>query len=329
MINGSRPVLLPRHQLNTTAWDACVSSSSQQILYGYSWYLDAVLPAPAWKWMGIVLLDESGQYQAVMPVPLRRKAFGWIAYRWVVHQPLFCQFLGVFSLDEILDTELFFQKMADEFRYGSICCTRQQPSEHLNFGSVEWQTTHILNLGAGYDAIRQNYTQDRRVHLRRALTVNWSLIDSNDPEPLLALFRENHADTIEGGVANWAYPIFRALFSELEERGLAVLRYAIREGKIEAGALFVREGGRIIYLFNAASEVGRRGNARTLLIDQMIRENADKSMRFDFESPEKTSIRHFYQSFGASEERFWAARWNRLSLVEQSVLSLKKRFLTS
>ena len=87
--------ILSRHQIDTSAWDTCVAASPQRIVYGYSWYLDAVMPAPSWKWMGYVLTDEAGHYQAVMPIPLRRKQLAGVTYEWVVHQPFFCQFLAI------------------------------------------------------------------------------------------------------------------------------------------------------------------------------------------------------------------------------------------
>lgn len=139
---------------------------------------------------------------------------------------------------------------------------------------------------------------------------------STNPEPLITLFQQNHTAGIDGGVADWAYDILRNLITELSKRKLITLRYACRNGRIDAGALFVYEGNRIIYLFNAASETGRRGNARTLLIDQLIQEKAGMELVFDFESPEKLAIRDFYRSFGAVEEPFYELRWNRLSLVE-------------
>lgn len=336
--------ILPRHQINTDAWNACVVASSQRIVYGYSWYLDAVLPAPSWKWVGLVIMDQTGAYQVVMPIPLRRKQLAGITYEWVVHQPFFCQSLAVFNRDPSLDLTPFFRAMQLHFHYGSIFTIRHQaadpsltqfpPQSH----TFRPQTTHILDLSVGYKTLSQNYTHDRSVNLRRAERFGWTVSDSGDPEPLLSLFRENHAATIVGGVANWAYDIFRNLTNELSQRGLATLRYAIRDGRIEAGALFVREGNWIIYLFNAASEIGRRGNARTLLIDQIIRENAGcryagEPLVFDFESPEKPSIREFYRSFGAVEELLWTIHWNRLTTVERMIQrvrnSLKKASATN
>ena len=67
---------LPRNEVDTVAWDACVAASTQAVVYGYSWYLDSVAGGGAWRWVGLVMTDEAGTYRAVMPVPLRRKFRG-------------------------------------------------------------------------------------------------------------------------------------------------------------------------------------------------------------------------------------------------------------
>ena len=317
------PQLISRAQLDPVLWDACVAASLEPVLYAYSWYLDAVLPAPEWKWMGMVLRDETGQYRAVMPVPLRRKKVAGIPYAWVVHQPFFCQFLGVFSRDTLIDTGPFFQQVLEQFRYGSLLCMQQQPDECLPFDAVCLGSTHTLDLSLDYPTLYQGYTDDRKANLRRATKANWTIVASADIEPLVALFRNNHAQMIDGGVADWAYVIFRNLTGELAKRGLITLHYALQNGQIEAGVLFVQEGSRIIYLFNAASDAGRRGNARTLLIDRLLQEKAGQQLVLDFESPAKQAIRDFYQSFGAVESQFWTMRWNRLNPVERALISVR------
>lgn len=276
-----------------------------------------------WQWAGIVLLDETGQYRAVMPVPLRRKTVVGIPYAWVVHQPFFCQFLGVFSRDSQVESGPFFQQVLEQFRYGSSLCVRQKPDEYFPLDAISAGSTHILDLSVGYPALYRHYTNDRKANLRRAAEANWTIVESADPEPLLALFKSNHARTIDGGVADWAYAIFRNLTGELAKRGLVTLRYALHNGQMEAGVLFVQEGNRIIYLFNAASERGRRGNARTLLIDRLLQEKAGQPLIFDFESPAKQSIRDFYRSFGAVDSPFWTVRWNRLNPVEKALVKVR------
>lgn len=320
--------LLPRTAIDTEAWDACVAASAHRIIYGYTWYLDAVMPrlsesGPSWQWMGLVLAGEEGAYEAVMPIPLRRKQIGGVLRGWVVHQPLFCQILGVFSRDATLDLTPFFQAVQQRFRYGSTFSIRCATGSAAS-GEVCMQATHVIDLAAGYDTIYQQYTRDRQRNLRLAQAANWRVVDATDPKPLLDLFIQHHADTIDGGVAAWAYSVFQSLVREVMSRNLAILRYAVRDGQIEAGALFVKEGYRIIYLFNAASAIGRRENARTLLIDQIIWAYAGSQTLFDFESPRKPSIADFYRSFGAREETFQTMRWNRLNRVQRMILAALK-----
>jgi len=314
------PLYLRRSQIDTDAWNDCVANATNPLLYGYSWYLDAVLPAPDWQWQALVLLDEQGRYTAVLPIPLRRKAG-----RWVVHQPLFCPFLDLFTRDAPCDSTPFLQAVVKRFRYGSRLALRVRPT--LPGLTVQSRTTHVLDLSAGYQQILANYTPDRKLNRTRALRHDWQITDATDPEPLLALFRQHHAHTIDGGVGEWAYPVLRHLISELQSRGLATLRYARHDGQNEAGMLVAHSNGRAIYLFNAASERGRQGNARTLLLDQFIQERAGQALTFDFESPEKPSIAQFYRSFGALEEPYYSIRWNRLTRPERWLRAIRRWLL--
>ncbi|WP_332368599.1 hypothetical protein [Spirosoma telluris] len=190
--------IVPRHHIDPDAWNACVATSSQQILYAYSWYLDAVLPAPDWKWVGVVMPDKEGGYRAVMPVPLRRKHISGLTYVWRVHQPFFCQILGVFTSDLTIDSSIFYQLIYRQFRYGSVL-RFPYPGLIAEFDSCRLCTTQVLHLSMGYAPIYQYYTPECRRNLRRALAANWTVIDSVDLVPLIRLFRDNHAGRIEGG----------------------------------------------------------------------------------------------------------------------------------
>ncbi|GAB3991054.1 hypothetical protein GCM10028807_19980 [Spirosoma daeguense] len=320
--------ILHRTEIDTNAWNACVAASMQRIVYGYSWYLDAVLPLPMWKWEGIVLTDESATYQAVMAIPLRRKQWAGITIGWVVHQPFFCQFLSVFCRTETTDWHPFFQLLVERYSYGAILNLIERPNPTF-FDTIERFSTHTIDLSNHYVNICGNYSLDRKTNLKQARKANWHVVKSTDVRPLIRLFQENHAAKIPGGVADWAYEILQNLVKTLQKHNVVRLSYAIGNGRIEAGALFVQEGHRIIYLFNAASKEGRKGNARTVLIDQLIQEQAGKSnvaepVLFDFESPSSPSIRAFYQSFGALETTFWQVNWNRLNPLIKAVLRVRQ-----
>ena len=89
--------------INFKKWDACIASSFNRLIYGFSWYLDVVCD----DWDALVLND----YEGVFPLPKRKK---WgIDY---IYQPFFCQQLGVFSKKKI-EIDLFLNYIPKKFKY--------------------------------------------------------------------------------------------------------------------------------------------------------------------------------------------------------------------
>ncbi|CCG98016.1 hypothetical protein FAES_0002 [Fibrella aestuarina BUZ 2] len=311
-------VFLNRDQINVPEWDRCVAAAHNALLYGHSWYLDAVTnvpEGPRWCWEGLVAVDTDGHYTAVLPVPLRRR---W--GQWVVYQPLFCQFVAIFSAQPV-DPVPFLEALLKRYRYASRLCLALTTLLPNVPGYVQQRLlqTHVLAL----DGAVPNYTADRRMNLRRAhrrvaQTPGWRVTESTDVQPLLTLFRENHAAAI--GVGKWAYPLFTRLFVALQARGLGTLHYAYADNVPVAGAFFAEQHGRMIYLFNAADAEGRRLNARTILIDQSIQRAISRlspTGLFDFESPDQPGVVQFYESFGATPAPYLQLSWNRLTAVER------------
>lgn len=327
VLRHKRPFLIEKR------WNACVKNSANPIIYGYTWYLDAVTNMPDWTWEGLIVPAADGSYEAAMPVPLRRKR-GF----WVVHQPLFCQFLSIFAANpspELFDA--FTQALLKQYRYGSVVNlqilnspppfpTRRGyglPTAPFFLSSI--LNTHLLDLSKPYEILYRGFSPDTRRHLRQAAVAGWLVQESTDPRPLLALFRQHHASRIPGGVGDWAYALFEGLFLELSARGVACLRYAVLNSEIEAGAVFVRSDNCLIYLFNAATETGRRQHARTLLINQVIKEQAGRvGFVVDFESPEKVSVVRFYEGFGAKAVPYFGLRWNRFPKIVRWLWTLPK-----
>jgi Acetyltransferase (GNAT) domain len=291
--------LLQRSQIDDTFWDNFIDNSPHQIIYAYSWYLDIVSP----RWTALVAIDGHGYWLAVLPVPLRRK-FGF----WVVQQPLFCQILGVFFRDNEFNQDIAESLVANlltEYRYVSTYFGRFLGVKTKNF-------TQVLYLNQNYETLKNNYSTDRKENLKKAQKYNYQILESTDIEPLIAIFKQNHAHNISGGVSESAYDLLRKLFEKLSEKKIVNLKYAFINKQIEAGCLFVMDKRRIIYIFNAATQIGRQLNTRTLLIDNVLQQYAASGMVFDFESPMIDSISRFYDSFGSQKEYFEELKQNNL-----------------
>lgn len=310
--------LLPHTDFSLSRWDAFIAASPQRIVYAYSWYLEVVSP----QWQALVW-EEAGDWKAVMPLPVQSK--------WglnVVQQPFYCQFLGIFTTPSVEPSSVqtaFLEALSTHFRYVSSYSGRFLGEQFPPQLELQHCDTHLFPLDTPYPTLRQRYSPDRRMNLRRALRFGWKITESQDLDPLIQLFQENHAANIQGGVAETAYELLRKVEEALRHQNATRLVYALKDGKIEAGALFAIHDQRIIYLFNAASPVGRKGNARTLLIDQLIQTYAATGYIFDFESPEKTSIASFYASFGAQPEEYWVLHYNNLPFPLKQLQAYRRK----
>ncbi len=317
------PNLLQRSQIDDQVWNALIDQSSHPVIYAYTWYLDCVSP----DWCALVW-PSTQNYEIVMPLPVKK--------RWgmtVVQQPLFCQYLGLFSKEQISEEALtvFLKSLSRHFQYISAYDFHPRHTPLLRkllparpeFEVME-KATHWLDLEKSYEEIAGRYSRDRRKNLRKALKQEWEYSESEDIEPLIALFRENHAGKIRN-VKETAYSTLRSILHLVLKKHLGRVQYAILNGKIRAGVMFLEKTGTRIYIFNAADPVGRKGNARTYLLDRYFRRFAGGGQVFDFESPELKSIADFYESFGAEAQVFLSIKKNRLPFPLRRLQEIRKR----
>jgi hypothetical protein len=307
--------LFQRTEINDILWNELITNSLQGYLYAYTWYLDIVSP----NWKAIIEVQDQ-QYLAVMPVPVLN-SFG-IEY---VKQPLFCQQLGIFSQPNYQINELnYVEKLCKEFsyiadytwNYHNFSQNELQlfSPQNVNLCKPETLCTHLLSLQQTAEEIYAGYNADRKMNLKRALKSEVQIIESIDIEPLINLFITETSHKIIGGVHPQAYDFLRQIFAALQSRNQAKLYYTVNQkNEIEAGGLFAFDKQKIIYLFNAALHQYRKNNGRTLLINKVLQEYANKEyLYFDFESPAISPIAEFYESFGAKPYSFSQLHYNNL-----------------
>lgn len=255
----------------------------------------------------------------------------------VVQQPLFCQYLGLFSETVISEAEMTgFLNILDrhfpyisvyDFHPGHTPSLRKLLPDYPDF-AVHEKATHWLNLERPYNALTAKYSADRTKNLKRSRKYDWHCTESEDIEPLIRIFQDHHAARIRN-VQESAYGLLRKLARVLREKKVATLHYAYRQGTRHAGIMILENKGLGIYIFNAADAVGRKGNARTLLLDRYFQKVAGKLKTFDFESPEVENIAQFYESFGAGRRVFVSIKKNKLPFPLRQLQNWRRQWLTS
>ena len=97
---------LKHSEIDKCKWDECIAKSNNGLIYSTSVYLDNMTT----EWDGLVM----GNYEAVMPLPFRKK-YG-IYY---VYPPAFSQQMGITSVKEITPEiiKTFLKNIPTKFRY--------------------------------------------------------------------------------------------------------------------------------------------------------------------------------------------------------------------
>jgi hypothetical protein len=124
---------LVNKDIDKEKWDNCIDNAANGLIYGYSFYLDAM----AKNWDALVLND----YEAVMPLTWNKK-YG-ICY---LYQPPFLQQLGIFNTTTLREEvkNAFIMAGLKRFRFVEL---------FVNFKIGEDQPNFILPLHEPFEKI--------------------------------------------------------------------------------------------------------------------------------------------------------------------------------
>ncbi|MFN2457688.1 MAG: hypothetical protein ABR502_05760 [Chitinophagaceae bacterium] len=134
-------------EINKKLWDECIDKSENGLIYGYSFYLDAMCT----NWDALVL----NNYEAVMPLPWRKKyGFFYLYYPFLTAQ------LGLFGrkvTSELLEN--FLNNIPAKFRYWDFPLNYKNVFTLSNFELIQ-RSNYVLDLSKGYEFICKNYRQN-------------------------------------------------------------------------------------------------------------------------------------------------------------------------
>lgn len=287
--------------LDLAKYDSCVKQNRQKIPYAFSWYLNAVCE----QWDCLVLND----YEAVFPLPVRKKMSFKYFYR-----PYAVQQLGVFSKEAISEEDLvaFQQKLMENCHFADLYLNEgQKPGMTSAKWLSEEQKNYVLPLNRSYQEVYKGYNANLKRKLKKIRNSNFDLFESDGPQVLLTLFKEN-----KGGALKLNEEFYRSMekaMFQLLHRGLAKV-YTIYGGpnQLLAGVFFAEYQGRSIFLFSAQSPMGQELGALVYLINEYLIYNSERLEELDFEGSQQEGLARFYHSFGAEINTFYQLKYNGL-----------------
>ena len=290
---------LKRSVLDTVRWDECIDRSPNGLVYGYSFYLDAV----AKHWDALVM----GDYEAVMPLTWNKK---W-GFRYL-YQPPFTQQLGIFSPKEISSSLItnFLEKLTLRFRFGEIFLNHGNGypafTRHSNF---------IISLDTSYGNLCLNYKGDAVRNLGRSRRFGLSYTTHTDLLTALNAYRCEYGERIPH-LKNSDYRRFERLCGIAQQNNELIVRTVLNsDNNILAVSVLLQKNKRLYLIQSTTFAAGRKVEANYYLIDQIIEEFAGKGFLLDFEGSDIPGIAHFYSNFGSVDQPYFFYRFNHLPSV--------------
>lgn len=280
--------LLHHNEINFTKWDECISNALNGIVYAYSWYLDIV----ASNWDALVGDD----YEAVFPLIHKRK-YG-INY---LYQPYFTQQLGLFSKVK-LDNELvnhFIHEIPSLYKYQTINFNTFIKLDQSKV--LKNRITYQLDLIQPYFTISSNFNENTRRNISKSLALGVFVEKGLSVSDMVRFKRENLTVPLK----DYHFEMLSKIVQNSIENGLGEIYAAYSsEHELCAASLFIRSNGKIIYLFAASNETGRKNRAMFALIDHFINQNSESHLVLDFEGSMVDSVARFYAGFGATPSTY-------------------------
>ena len=270
----------------------------QSNIYGYSWYLDIVCD----RW-GVFVLND---YEAVMPVPWRRKLFIKYAYH-----PFWLGALGIYS-KVIEDENEFLIELFSQFKKVKTYSNKDNAFSMFEAYQQEIQT-QVLDLNNGYSGLSSAYKSNRRKELFRANKSSLTVIWNDEPENLISLYKTSAAKRLKKKKEKDYEKLLKLMkLSISKKQGEVISVYDEKHNHLASG-FFVEYKNQVTMLVSTFDYKNRKKEADTKLIDCAVQKYSNEFSLFDFGISTHPKITDFYKGFGVENEVFTQLKQNRLS----------------
>lgn len=273
---------LKYNEIDFDKYTRCLENSEQRNWYAKKEVLDQL--SGNWE----ILMY--GDYDAVLPVPLKKK-FGIT----LVIMPLFCQQLGIFSgKDDSEINDQFFKFLKKKYKVFSYSF-----SSHNSFlNSLEKKKNYIIPISDYATLKRKKYFKGRKSTVKCAQHLIYKEIELN-PEHLY--FIESN---FKGLKKKEDIKKFKNYLDFLHQNNSLKLCAAYLEDQLINIAVLVSENNRLFLLGLINDETYKTENGPSFLIDKILNMYIEQK-EFNFMGSNIRGIEVFFKSFGGELQEYF------------------------
>jgi len=171
---------------------------------------------------------------------------------------------------------------------------------------VNFKYSYVIPYHEVKENFKLKYNEGLRRNLREA-EKNYTVVDSNDINKYLGLCKSSyHLRNMKP--PSWLDSIVPKVVDALHQHKSGKVIMAFDKGEPIAGILTGWDGDTTYYLLGGRTGSEQGSSAHALLLDHAINEAQSRGHKFDFEGSMHSGIANFFQSFGATPERYLQIR---------------------
>lgn len=271
-------------------WDRCVASDPAAKVYNYYDYLNTF----ARSWKGAIY----GDYVACFPLTGFRKGhLPWLMKPAATQQLQLAVLDGISPGPEVTGglKELILQ------HYKVIQVAVSPP---VDLGPVtKIRTNYCLDLSPDYSILRSGFTKSGLRNIKKAEAAGLSLEETRDVNTVIELYQAAYGALAQ--LKTYVYEAFRKLAGQ-QYRHFKAHTYVVKDnsGTVVFAALLLEDHKALYYVLGAPTGKGRSLRATYYFIGELIRQNAGRAIKLDFEGSDIKNVADFYLSFGPQEEQY-------------------------
>lgn len=281
-------------------WDSQLAKCPNRLVFAESWYLKQACV----NWAAIVNDD----YTELLPFAINKKM--GISY---IYGPWAAPRLGCFSIDATNNIVEMLAAIPKKFKVVEIVHHSSIENGPPEFSNTPRQN-YVAHLNHNYETLRANYHVKTRNILKKAEKENL-LITEVSASDILALFKSSTGKGLPHVKEKHYTNIVNIIEQSLTLKYGKVIGAFDDEQNLLASIFSIYRFDRIINLFVASNEKGKKIGAMTFLVDSIIKENAQSKTVLDFAGSSIRSIARFNERFGSQLETYSFLHCNKLPKI--------------
>ena len=284
--------IIPSHKIDVIKWDACVVENNEGLIYSQYDYLNTLCS----NWSAIVI----GNYQAIMPLPWRKK-FG-ITY---FYAPAFIQQLGLIGNINGLTSKEIFKSIRSIANFGDLLFNYKNELIISTHNYLK-KNNYTIQLLQGYQSIASKYSKDLLQNLQKAEKINYNYLHETNISNAIELFELYYGNRFKHIKAS-DFKNIETLCLKYQEQQQCIIR-TIKDNLTQqtlATALLLKDNKRLYLLMNTTLNDGRKLSANHLLIDRILHEFGGQNFLFDFEGSNLDGVKTFYENYHPENQPYF------------------------